>query len=81
MNKEKLQNILSKQLGIDGSIVTESSDFVKDLGADSLDLVEIVMSVEKTFRIKIEQEEMESCNTVGATLRLIEEKQSVNQTN
>lgn len=75
MNFEKLQALLARQMGLELSSITENSSFVDDLGADSLDLVEIVMNVEKEFGIKIEEDEAERCNTVGKTLQMIAEKQ------
>ena len=53
---EKLQNIVSTQLGIEKEKVVESADFTKELGADSLDVVELVMAFEEEFEIEIEDE-------------------------
>ena len=53
---EKLQTIVSNQLGIDKSKVVESADFTKELGADSLDVVELVMAFEEEFDIEIDDE-------------------------
>ena len=52
----KLQEIVSKQLGIDESKVVPSADFSKELGADSLDVVELVMAFEEEFEIEIDDE-------------------------
>ena len=53
---EKLQNIVSNQLGIDKSQVVLSADFTKELGADSLDVVELVMAFEEEFDIEIDDD-------------------------
>ena len=53
---EKLQEIVSAQLGIDKSKVVETADFTKELGADSLDVVELVMAFEEEFDIEIDDE-------------------------
>lgn len=74
----KLQNLLGKQLGVDPSIIKESDDLINDLNADSLDIVEIVMSIEEEAAVIIEDSEFEKCNTVGATLELINNKRATN---
>jgi len=53
---KKLQLIMSNQLGIDTSTIKETSDFSKELGADSLDVVELVMAFEEEFEVEIEDE-------------------------
>ena len=53
---EKLKNIISVQLGIDEDKIVESADFTKELGADSLDVVELVMAFEEEFEVEIEDE-------------------------
>ena len=53
---KKLQLIISNQLGIDTSTIEETSDFSKELGADSLDVVELVMAFEEEFEVEIEDE-------------------------
>jgi len=61
----KVQDVVSKQLGIDKEKVTESSSFMGDLGADSLDTVELVMAFEEEFNVEIPDEEAEKLTTVG----------------
>jgi acyl carrier protein len=61
----KVQEVVSKQLGVDKEKVTESSSFMGDLGADSLDTVELVMAFEEEFNVEIPDEEAEKLTTVG----------------
>jgi acyl carrier protein len=67
----KLQEIVSKQLGIDESKVVPSADFSKELGADSLDVVELVMAFEEEFEIEIEDEVAGEMSTVQDALDYI----------
>jgi len=71
-NFKKLQVIVSKQLGIDGSIINLDSDFGKDLGADSLDVVELVMAIEDEFEIEIEDQVASKISTIKDALDYIE---------
>ena len=73
---EKLQNIVSNQLGIDKSKVVLSADFTKELGADSLDVVELVMAFEEEFGSEISDSEAEKILTVGDAIKFIESKAS-----
>ena len=68
---EKLQNIVSNQLGIDKSKVVLSADFTKELGADSLDVVELVMAFEEEFDIEIDDEVAGEMATVEDALNYI----------
>jgi acyl carrier protein len=61
----KVQEVVSKQLGIDKEKVTDSASFMGDLGADSLDTVELVMAFEEEFNVEIPDEEAEKLTTVG----------------
>ena len=72
---EKLQTIVSNQLGIDKSKVVVSADFTKELGADSLDVVELVMAFEEEFEIEIEDEVAGDMSTVQDALDYILEHQ------
>lgn len=72
-NLEKLATIIADQLDIEESVVAEDTT-LEDLGADSLALVELVMSVEEEFDIQIEDEDMEKFKTVGDVLDYIESK-------
>ncbi|MCM8792259.1 MAG: acyl carrier protein [Candidatus Omnitrophica bacterium] len=71
---EKVKSIISEQLGVKLEEVTESASFVNDLGADSLDTVELVMALEEEFGIEIADEDAEKITTVGEAIRYIEEK-------
>lgn len=63
---ERMQNIISEQFGVDADSVTESTSFEEDLGADSVDLVELVMAMEDEFKIgEVGEDELASLSTVG----------------
>ena len=66
--KEKVKGIISTQLGSTESEITEEAKFIEDLGADSLDTVELVMKFEEEFDIEIPDEDAEKMTTVGAAL-------------
>jgi len=68
----RLQSIVGKQLGIDPIKVKPESDFVKELGADSLDVVELVMAIEDEFDIEIEDQVASQITTVQDALNYIE---------
>ena len=70
----RLQNIVSKQLGVDPTKVQPESDFGKQLGADSLDVVELVMLIEDEFDIEIEDDIANQITTVRGALAYIEER-------
>lgn len=70
---EKVKEIVCEKLGVDESRVTESASFVNDLGADSLDVVEFVMDVEKEFQINIPDDAATKLTTVGDAVKYIEE--------
>lgn len=72
---ERLQTIVSNQLGIDKEKVVPSADFTKELGADSLDVVELVMSFEEEFDIEIADEEAGEMSTVQDALDYIVKNQ------
>ncbi|MGN1328223.1 MAG: acyl carrier protein [Eubacterium sp.] len=69
---EKLKSILSEQLDIDENSITPESLLVEDLGADSLDAIDIVMSVEDEFKIEVPDEIIEKIETVGDILNYVE---------
>ena len=69
---DKIKSILSAQFGIDEDQITENTDVVNDLGADSLDVVEMMMSVEDEFGLMIEDEEIAEMKTVGDVVNYIE---------
>jgi acyl carrier protein len=62
--EQKIKSIIVEQLGIDEDEVTPQSSFLEDLGADSLDIVELVMAVEEEFKIEIPDEDVENLHTV-----------------
>lgn len=76
MEFEKLREIIAKELKLDVSEISLESTFMDDLGADSLDLFEIVMAIEEEFDIEIPSEEAEKIVTVGDAVERI--KQSIN---
>ena len=71
--EEKLKEIVIKQLSKDGKPVTLETSFINDLGADSLDIVELVMELEDTFDVSIPDEDAEKIQTVGDAVRFINE--------
>ena len=71
--KEKVIEIVCDQLGVSKDKVTPETSFVNDLGADSLDTVELVMEFEEEFDITIPDEEAEKIQTVGQAIQYIEE--------
>lgn len=73
-NLTRLQNILGKQLGIDPIKIKPKADFGKELGADSLDVVELVMAIEDEFEIDIEDQIASQIVTLQDALNYIEEK-------
>lgn len=62
---EKIQNLISEQLGIDKKEISMESSFIDDLGADSLDVVELIMALETEFDLEIPDEDAEKITTVG----------------
>ena len=72
MELEKLQDIIAEVLNVDPSEITEDTTFVDDLGADSLDLYQIILGVEDAFDIEIPQEEAEKIVTVADAIDLIQ---------
>ena len=71
---ERVKKIVVEHLNVDGEKVTEGASFIEDLGADSLDTVELVMAFEKEFDIDIPDEEAEKLRTVGAAMTYLHEK-------
>ncbi|RXS75305.1 MULTISPECIES: acyl carrier protein [Blautia] len=72
MELEKLQQIIAEVLNVDASEVMPGTTFTDDLGADSLDLYQIILGVEDAFDIEIPQEEAEKIVTVGDAVELIQ---------
>lgn len=73
---QKVKSIIAEQLGVKVEEVTDQASFVDDLGADSLDTVELVMALEEEFGIEIPDEDAEKMKSVGEAVRYIEEKAS-----
>lgn len=69
----KVQAIIVDKLGVDESEVTPEANFTNDLGADSLDTVELIMEFEKEFNISIPDEQAENISTVGQAISYLEE--------
>lgn len=71
MEFEKIAKIISEQLGVDEASISKDTSFVDDLGADSLDVVELVMALEEEFDMEISDGEAENIKTVGDVLDYI----------
>ena len=71
---EKVKDIIEKELGVERDKLTNEASFIEDLGADSLDIVELVMEFEKEFNIDIPDEDAEKLRTVGDALKYLQEK-------
>lgn len=71
---ERVKKIIAEQLGVEEEEVTLEAHFVEDLGADSLDTVELVMALEEEFEIEIPDEDAEKILTVGKALDYIKER-------
>lgn len=74
--KAKVRDIISDQLGVAKEDVSLEKSFLEDLGADSLDLVELIMAFEGEFKLTIPDEESEALKTVGDVVTYIESKKS-----
>ena len=74
MTFEKVQKILAEQLELDADEITMDSSLVEDLGIDSLDFVDIVMSLEDEFDTELPEEDMAGIKTVGDIVKYIEDK-------
>ncbi len=72
----KVKEIIVEELGVEAGEVVESANYIDDLGADSLDTVELIMKFEEEFDIDIPDEEASSLKTVGDSLKYLKEKLS-----
>jgi acyl carrier protein len=75
MVEEKVKEIIAKQLGVNAAEITPDSSFVEDLGADSLDTVELVMAFEEAFNVEIPDEDAEKIQKVKDAVEYIKNKQ------
>jgi acyl carrier protein len=75
--QDKVKSIIAEQLGVKPEEVTSEASFVDDLGADSLDTVELVMALEEEFGIEIPDEDAEKITTVADAIKYIEEKSAI----
>ncbi len=71
---EKIKGVIAEQLGVKSEEVTDQAKFVDDLGADSLDTVELVMALEEEYGVEIPDEDAEKLTTVGEAIKYIEKK-------
>ena len=70
---EKMKQLLSEQLGCDADTITEDTSFKDDLGADSLDLFEVIMALEDEYGIEINTEDLSELNTVGDVMNYLKD--------
>ena len=71
---ERVKEIIEEQLNLDNVEITEETRFKEDLDVDSLDLFELVMSIEEEYGVEIPSEELESLTTVGAVIKYLQDK-------
>ncbi len=69
---DKVKDLIVDQLGVDASKVTPEASFIEDLGADSIDIVELIMALEEEFGITISDEDAQNIRTVGDAVKYIE---------
>ena len=74
-NAQKVRDIIEKELGVEREKLTDSASVIEDLGADSLDIVELVMEFEKEFNIDIPDEDAEKLRTVGDAIAYLQQKE------
>ena len=74
MEMEKIKNILAEQFSMSEDEITADTSFAEDIGADSLDFVELVMALEQEFDVEIDDDEVEKIKTVGDAIRYIKDK-------
>ncbi|BBO16011.1 MAG: acyl carrier protein [Candidatus Brocadia sp. AMX2] len=71
--EDKVKEIITKQMGVKAEQITKETSFINDLGADSLDTVELIMEFEDAFDMNIPDEDAEKIRTVGDAIKYIEE--------
>tara|TARA_Y100000996_G_C22322521_1_gene560956 strand:- start:379 stop:603 length:225 start_codon:yes stop_codon:yes gene_type:complete len=74
MSEDKIKSIIIDKLGVEENKITPDADFINDLGADSLDQVELIMQLEEEFNIEISDEEAESLTSVGKVYDFLKNK-------
>ncbi len=74
MSEDKIKSIIIDKLGVEENKITKDANFINDLGADSLDQVELIMQLEEEFNIEISDEEAESLTTVGKVYDFLKNK-------
>jgi acyl carrier protein len=74
--EDRVKKIVIDQLGVEENQVTKEAKFIEDLGADSLDTVELVMALEEEFKLEIPDDEAEKLTTVGQAIDYIEKQQT-----
>ena len=72
---EKVKDLVAEQLDADADSIQESTSITDDLGADSLDVVDLVMAIEDEFSVEIPEDQVENIKTVGDIVKYIEDKQ------
>ena len=72
--EQRVKKIVAEQLGVNEAEIKNESSFVDDLGADSLDTVELVMAFEEEFSVEVPDEDAEKLQTVGDVIKYIEER-------
>jgi acyl carrier protein len=77
--REKVKKVIVDQLSVNPEEITDDASFIEDLGADSLDIVELVMEFEEQFGIDIPDEEAEKITTVGQAIKYIEDKKAADK--
>ena len=76
--QDRVKNIICDQLAVEAEKVTDTASFIDDLGADSLDIVELVMTMEEEFELDIPDEDAEKMKTVGDVVAYIKTKKNSN---
>ena len=71
---EKMREIIAEQLSVEADTITEASTFKEDLGADSLDLFELVMALEDEYAVEIPAEDLQNLLTVGDVMKYLKDK-------
>ncbi len=72
---EKVKKLIAEQLDVEEDVIKETSSIADDLGADSLDVVDLVMSIEDEFDVEIPEDQVENIKTVGDIVKYIEDNQ------